>query len=328
MNLPQPLIAVLLFAGLARLSADGIAADPPKDAKDDGQLVITDANGKEIILPQWKIAGGTRKPGWLTGKKADYFEMRESGSTTYQDGVMTFVPLQRIQSIKYDYDLQTASVQLAGMEKPLSGTTKFKDFNTIIIETELDQGKSGVAAQRYRGGVIKVGFKQVKFPDAKAPEPKPAMGKLFSFLVAPEGKGKPVVMTATNVQALYRLGDGTEKLLPWLMFKKSLKVEIGNIQKMHIGDYYPKEKTAECEVTLKDGMQLSLMVLSHATVDGKAATLVGLLGEVPFGWRLFPIHTFHNFQPGEMKIEEAKAPPAKKDETKKDEPKKDVPDKK
>ena len=323
MNQLRILLAAVGVAGIFAIAGDSLAADLAKDTKDGKQPTIIDAGGKEVVLRKWKIVGGTRKLGWLPGDKADYFELREFGSTTFKEGVLSFVPMSRIESIKYDYDKETASVQLAGLEKPLQGTTKFKDINMITIEAEVDQGNLGVADLRYRGGVIKTGFKEVNFADAKAPGTPPPAGDLFSFLVVPDGKDKPgAVMTATNVQGLYHFADGSEKLLPFLMFKKTLKVDIGTIAKMHVGDQHIKEKTAECEVSLKDGMQLSITLLSHVSIDGKSATLVGLLGGTPVGWRLFPIHTFTEFQPGELKPE---APPKIEPKKKKSEPKNDDP---
>ncbi|MCE9534499.1 MAG: hypothetical protein K8T89_25765 [Planctomycetes bacterium] len=336
MLLPRTGLALLLLAGLIVLAQNGLAADP---AKDGVQPVVTDPNGKEVSLRKWKIVFGTRKIGWLP-EKIDVFEVREFGSTTFKEGVLTLVPMASIQSIRYEYDKETAHIEVAGLDKPLQGTTKYKDINMITIEAEVDQGTSGVADLRYRGGLIKGGFKEVKFPKAVALA-APAKGELFSFLVAPEGKGKSAtVMTATNVQALYRLADGTEKPLSWLMFKKTLKVEMADIQKLHVGEYNVKEKTAECDVQKKDGTQITVTLLSSVMVDGKPATLIGLMGQVPAGWKLFPIHTFTEFQPGDLKIEEKneepkkvetkkeekKAPPKvdppKKDEVKKDEPKK------
>lgn len=298
--------ACLFLAGLTLL-----ADDPPKGDK---QPVVVDAGGKEVVLKKWKIVGGTRKLGWLADKP-EAFEMREFGSTTFKDGVLTLVPMSRVKSIKYEYDNQACAVEVAGLEKPLQGTTKYKDTNAITVEAEVDQGKSGVADLRYRGGVIKGGIKEIRFPAAKAPDAA-AKGDLFSFLVVPEGKGKSgTVATAVNVQALYRFGDGSEKPLPWLMFKKTLKVEIATIKSMHVGEFNVKERTAECEVQLKDDMALSVTLLGAVTVDGKPATLVGLIGEVPGGWKLFPVYTFGQFQPGELKVEpkeEPKKEPAKK----------------
>jgi hypothetical protein len=306
-------IIALLVGFVAR------AADEAKDPKEQKFPVVTDAGGKEVVLKKWKMVGGTRQLGWIAAKP-EVFDVREVGSTTFKDGVTTFVPVSRVQGIKYEYDKETCAIQIAGLDKPLTGTTKYKDINVITIEAEVDQGKSGVADLRYRGGVIKGGIKEIKFPDAKAPEAPPAKGELFSFLIVPEAKGKSgVVMTASNVQALYRFGDGSEKPLSWLMFKKTLKVEIADIRSMHVGDFNVKEKTAECEVQLKDGMQLSVTLLTSVSIDGKPATLVGLLGDVPAGWKLFPVHTFQEFQPGELKVDEdpkKKEPPKKKGPTK------------
>ena len=305
-------IAAFFLAGVLAL-----AADPPKDDK---SPVLVDAGGKEVVLKKWKITGGTKKVAWLADKP-ECFVVRELGSTSFVDGVQTFIPIQQVQAIRYDYDKLTATIQVAGLEKPLEGSIRFKDMNSLVLDAEIDQGKSGVADLKYRGGVVKVGYKEVKFPDAKAATAPPAKGDPFSFLIVPEGKGKTphIVMTASNVQALYRFGDGSEKRLSFLMFKKTLKVELATIEKMHVGVYDVKEKTAECEVRLKDGMQLSVSLLTSVTVDGKTATLIGLAGEVPGGWKLFPIHTISEFQPGELKVEEKKEEPKKKELPKKKE---------
>jgi len=333
MSLSRCGLAFLLGVCLTGLTRYSTAADHKSEPP-----IITDVGGKDVTLKTWKIVGGIRKLAWLPDK-TEAFEVREFGSTTYREGVLTLVPMTTIGSIVYDYEKETAYFHLAGMKTPLEGTTKYKDINMITIRAEVDQGKSGVADVRFQGGVIKTGFKQVKFPNPKdvGPEPK---GELFSFLVVPEGKGKnATVMTATSVKALYRFADGSEKLLPWLMFKKTLKVDLAEMQKLHVGEYNVKEKTAECEVQKKDGTQLSVTLLSTITEDGKPATLVGLVGGVPAGWKLFPIHTFTEFQPGELKIEEKKEtplPPKKvetpkktepKEEAKKDEPKKVEPKK-
>src|SRR6266581_4338873 len=57
---------------------------------------ITDASGKEIVLKKWSFTTGVVKPAWL-GKDALAF--RESNSTTFRDGVMTFIPLERLESL-------------------------------------------------------------------------------------------------------------------------------------------------------------------------------------------------------------------------------------
>ena len=37
------------------------------------------------------------------------------------------------------------------------------------------------------------------------------------------------------------------------MFKKTLKVDLSTIEKMHLGEYKVSEKMVDAEVTLKDG---------------------------------------------------------------------------
>jgi hypothetical protein len=266
------------------LAATSAFADEPTP-------IVTDATGKEIALKKWKITGGTRKLSWVDGKP-DAFEFRETGSTTFKEGIATLIPLSRLESITWDYEKEAATVRVVGLEKPLVGSTRFRDINVLTIEAEVDQGKSGVAEVRFRGGVIKGGIRGVKFNAAKAAEKPRDAGPSFAFTVPPEGKSKsaPAVHTTQSVQALYRIG-AEEKPLSYLMFKKSLKVELVTIAKLSVGTYNAKDRTAECELKLKDGSELSLTLLGTIQVDGKPATLVGLVGSVPAGYRQFPVHT-------------------------------------
>lgn len=308
---------VILGLGLVAV----VAAESP---------VVTDQAGKDVTLKKYKIVGGLRKMNWVEGKP-EAFEIREFNSTTFKDGILTWVPLSRIESIQYDYrkDVATMSVKVAGIEKPLAGSTRFKDINAITIEAEIDQGAAGVVDLRFRGGLMDGGIKGVKFPNAKPMEKAPE-GAVFSLVVPPEGKGTagPTVQTVRNIQALYRAG-AEETPLSYLMFKKTLKVELSNIQKMTVSGYNAKDRTAECELKMKDGTDLSVTLLSVITVDGKTLSLMGLLGDVPAGQRLFPVHTFTEFQPGEIKLDEKKEPepktPPKKIEPKKTPPKKTNP---
>ena len=79
-----------------------------------------------------------------------------------------------------------------------------------------------------------------------APGPVPA-GGVFAFTVPPEAKSKaaPAVHQANGVQALYRLAPGNEKPLSYLMFKKTLQVEIADIAGLAVGAYNAKDRTAD-----------------------------------------------------------------------------------
>lgn len=264
----------------------------------DSNPIVTDAAGKELTLKKWKIVAGTRKLTWAE-EKPEVFEVRELGSTSFKDGIITLVPMSRVQEVNWDYEKETMTVRVAGLEKPLTGTTKYKDINALTIEAEIDQGNSGVADLRFRGGPNKGGIRGIKFPSAKAPEKMPELGTAFAFTVPPEAKSKagPAVHQASGIQALYRTGNTEEKLLSYVMFKKTLKVELANIGQLTVGTYNAKDHTAECELKQKDGMDLSVTLLATFPIEGKPATLLGFVGTVPAGYRLFPVHTISQFEP-------------------------------
>ena len=198
--------------------------------------VVTDAAGKELTLKNWKILAGTRKLNWVDGKPVA-FEFRETGSTSFKDGIVTLVPLSRIEAVAWDYEKETVIVRVAGLDKPLTGSTKYKDINVLTIEADVDQGAAGVAALRFRGGVAKGGIRGVKFPAAKMPEAAKETGPAFTFTVPPDGKSKaaPTTQTAHRVQALYRFSTGEDKPQTYLMFKKTLKVELSTVAKLTLG---------------------------------------------------------------------------------------------
>ena len=109
---------------------------------------------------------------------------------------------------------------------------------------------------------------------------------------------------AADLQPLYKLADGSERLLPTLMFKKTLKLDLGKIQKLRAAEGAEGEG-AEWEVKLKDGEEQTLTLLRTLPMDGKPATLEGFVGRVPAGYKLFPVHTVAEIQFDDAK-EEAK----------------------
>jgi len=283
---------------MRRLTAIAVLVLPIIVAADEPNPIITDSAGKELTLKRWKITGGTRKLSWVEGKP-EAFEVRELGSTSFKDGITTLVPMSRVESVVWDYEKETMTVGVAGLEKPLVGSTKYREINTLTFEADVDQGKSGVASVRFRGGVAKGGIRGVRFPGAKAPSDAKPTGGAFAFTVPPEGKSKaaPAVHNANGVQALYRLAPGNEKPLSYVVFKKTLQVDLADIKELNVGTYNAKDRTAECELKRKDGSELSVTLLGTIQIDNKPAVLEGLIGAVPAGYRLFPIHTFSRFEP-------------------------------
>jgi hypothetical protein len=333
-------VAAGLVAGLVGLCLAVAADDQPKPAGD-GVLVVTDAAGKEQKLKTWKFTGtrhlawlapakegedkpkdsdkpkendkpkegepkkdappprgGPRaKPAPATGPEAIPF--RDENSTDFRDGILTFVPLTALRAIEFDAEKETMTVRAAAgdkadAEEALTGTTKYKGINKLTIEAEVDKGDLGVGEVKFLGGVPK-GIRAVRFPAPKA-------------LPAPTGRTATVTVAgsttntqkATDLQPLYLFADGTERVLPTLFFKKTLKVNIAKLKKLR-GVKVEDIDNPEFGVTLADGDEETYTLMPKVTIDGRDAVLEGLVGRVPAGYKLFPMHTI-----GEVEFEEGK----------------------
>jgi hypothetical protein len=94
------------------------------------------------------------------------------------------------------------------------------------------------------------------------------------------------------LQALYH-SDGAEKVLPTLMFKKTVKIDFAKVKKINGADSVGKTDDFVWQVTLKDGNEDNFTLLTEPTLDGKKLRLEGLLARVPGGYRLVPMHTLY-----------------------------------
>ena len=108
--------------------------------------------------------------------------------------------------------------------------------------------------------------------------------------IIPEDKKDKEPHKVSDLQPLYRLADGRLKLLPTLMFRKTVKLDVAKIQKLHQVEGTPAD-APEFQLTLKDGAEHTLTLLKSIDLDGQKMTLEGLVGKVPAGFKLFPIHT-------------------------------------
>src|SRR5262249_803863 len=137
------------------------------------------------------------------------------------------------KALEYDGEKQTvmASVFLgekADGDLKLTGSTKYAGINKVAIEAEVDKGAAGIAAVKYQGGAAKGGVRAIRFPP-----PKPAAGvKGRPAFVSIEDKETKHAEQVFDLQPLYRLADGGERLLPVLFFKKTLKLDVGKIARL------------------------------------------------------------------------------------------------
>ena len=285
-----PVSLVLALLGSARGDEPKKADDAPK-AAEPGTLIVIDAAGKEHKLKSWKFTAGIRRLTWAgTGAATPQaFVLREDNSTSYVDGVLTLVPLDRIRAIDFNGEKETLTVRVATSAKPeqdlvLTGSTEFDRINKLSIDAEVDKGDLGVAEVRFSGGVTK-GIRGVRFPPPKLPaEAKDGRPAAFTY---GDRKGK-YVANLTDLQALYRTNDG-EVLSPLLFFKKTIKLDMAKLKKV-VPNKEESTKTAPVwQLTLKSGGDdEALTLLLAVDLDGKPGRLEGLLGRVPAGYKVFP----------------------------------------
>jgi hypothetical protein len=306
-------ISLLVVLGAALLGSRVPAADPVRPAA--GTLVVIDSAGKEQKLTAWHFTTGTRHLSWLVppaqGKEAtgdpkeprqphgpahrptagpEALEFRDEHSTNFVDGILTLIPLERLRALEYDADKDTVRARVAlgtegAEEEVLTGSTKFRGINKIVLAAEVDKGDLGVAEVKYQGGVPR-GLRGIRFPEMKVAAPD-AGGRRATITIADKEKK---VQQVADLLPLYRLADGSERALPTLFFRKTLKLDVAKVRKLKAIESKEADGS-EWEVTLNDGSEETWTLLAKPTVDGKPATLEGLVGRVPVGFKLFPIHT-------------------------------------
>jgi hypothetical protein len=310
------LLATLLAA---TLTLPAWADDKKEEKKDDKKpaLIIVDGKGKENKVTGWRFVEGARPLAWLApdrkpDDKPDEKEdpnvkparapvpqgpeglvFRDEASPNLRKSVETLIPLENLRSIDFDEEKQTMTVKVAVTDKSdddatLTGTTRFGEFNKLTIEAEMDKGELGIAAVKFKGGV-KGGIKGLRFP---SPRPLTApTGRVARVSVqgakGEEGKGADKVQ---DLKVLYQvelprtLG---EKVSPTLLFKKTVRVDIAKVEKIVDAGGQDVDWT----ISLKGGTEETFSLLSFGEIDGKAVRLVGLLGRVPAGYRLYPAFT-------------------------------------
>jgi hypothetical protein len=304
MTTRKPLTLLLTATLAGALGGWAAPADDPPKAADPGTLVVIDSAGKEQKLKTWTFSAGVRRLAWLApagkdpkdkgpkDKKAlagpEALEFRDEASTNFVKGVLTFVPLDRLRAIDFDNAKNTMTVRVAtgpkaDADEVLKGTTEYEQFNKLAIAAEVDRGEKGIAELKFLGGV-KGGIRGVRFPPPKAAAA--AAGRPASITLTDKAKS---VLKVTDLQPLYQFEDDSERLLPTLLFKKTLKLEMAKMEKIVVGGGVNDKTAWQVKMQGEDAETLTLLLT--ASIDGKPAAYVGLLGRVPAGYKLFPAHT-------------------------------------
>ncbi len=315
-KLNRGLLSVLVIGGFA-LAA--LAEDSPKPAEP-GTLLLIDAAGKEQKLKAWKFTAGVRRLSWLApddkpatekpgakGKTAtkppgrpaavgpEALVVRDELKIHFLAGVTSFVPLDRIRSLRFDNEKDTMTVRVAVGPKEeddvtLTGTTAYKGINKLTLAAEVDKGEAGVAELTYQGGVPRGNIKEIRFPAPKVQPEKPGRAAVVTTM----DKDVKKLHKVSELLPLYLMPSGREKTLTTLMFRKTLKIDVAKLKKIVAGT--ADSDDIVWQVAQKDGEDASLTLLESMPVAGGTARLVGLVGRVPAGWRLFPVRRINAVQ--------------------------------
>lgn len=287
------LISLLVAAALG-------SADTPGTPLATATLI--DATGKEISLTSVKILTGGRRLAWLADPKGGTteearkgplaLEVREPNSTTYQKGVVTLIPAGSVEAVRYEYDKQTMTVMVKGAAEPVPGTLHFRGINVVGIE-----GASGGVVGKFTGGSPKDGFKAVTFSTARPVPFPPSGGTTWGIQIDQPKVGNPT-LTVRNLKALYVFPGGIEILADSLPVRKGDPIPLDTkLKKLEVLAVDTNTHMAAVEVTVEGGPDRLVVLQLTREQAGRTGTLVGLVGEVTVGWKLFPMHTIKTIAP-------------------------------
>jgi hypothetical protein len=296
-------VAGLLFAagvaGALSLAADEVPAK--------GETTVTDVDGKEYRLTAARLTTGSRRLGWLADQNGTTpdaklgpvaIEVREPHSTTYSKGILTLVPAGHVESAKYDYEKQVVTISVAGLKTPLTGTLQYKGINVLGVAGALE-GKTA----SFTGGVLTKGaVKSITFSGAESipAVPKEAAEKGWSVKIVQPTAENPTLIVR-NLKMLMQYPGGVEQLVNGIPMRKGQPVPFdANLKRFELLANDPNTNMAAAEIEV-GGTEKVIAIPLTAEMDKKTGTLVGFLGEVDAGYKLFPLHTVKTITPWEKK---------------------------
>ncbi len=270
----------------------GIAcADGPAEA------IVADAENKEVKVTDLKLGTGVRRLTWLTDTDTEdakkgllVLELREPHSTSYAKGIITYVPVNSVESVKYDYDKQVASVGVKGLAEPLAGTLQYKGINVLTFSGAADGKPTSFSG----GAFTKGNIKGVSFAGAS---PLPARKGVSAWQVQiDQPKAMDPTLKVGELKFLYQFPGGNEVLVDAVTPYKSEPLKLdSSVQSYTTLAVDPNTRVIAAEVQVGDKERV-VVLMPTLEKDGKTGTLVGVVGEVEAGWKLFPLRTIKNMK--------------------------------
>ncbi len=289
--MPLRMVAILTLT-FGQTMAAALAADAPTDA------VVTEADGKEVKVTGLKFGPGTRRLSWLAdpaGTTDDTrsgplaLEVREPHSTTFKQGIVTLVPLASVESIQYDTDKKRARISIKTLNTPLAATLEYTDLNNLAFSA-IAGGKQTI----FRGGPKKGSVKAFAFAGA-TPLPSRKRVGVWQVQIDQKAAMNPTLKVG-ELKFLYRFPGGKEVLSDFATTHKHETLRFDGALKSYTTlAVDPSARVIVAEVASGDKERI-VVIPPTMEKDGKTATLVGLVGEVEAGWKLFPLHTIKSLK--------------------------------
>jgi hypothetical protein len=290
---------------LLALGCSGFAAAQPTGA-DPAWEILYDAK-VAIRLEQPRFTMGTKQLAWLAeavkakaGAKnlpagPEHLEFREESSTLFKDGIITYIPLPSLLRLEYDPEKKLVKALVAaadGNEATLTGSLKFVGINKFQVEGVAQPSGVTIPAGplAVQDGLLKTPIRGIRLRDVKAAKPVELPAGRSAIVIGQDKEKSEHRVTALT--PLYRVGAG-QRLAPVLMFQKRGHLDLDKIETLRQLPAAKKQTTSsDYEVTLAGGGKETLTLLEKTTLeDNQPAQLVGLVGRVAAGWKLFPPHT-------------------------------------
>jgi hypothetical protein len=296
------------------IAAGGVRLSAQTDEPAAGEAVITDVDGKEHRLSKIKFAGGTKRLAWLADSQGTTedarrgplaLEFRESTSAMpLAQGIVTLIPVSSLESAKYDFEKEVVSLNIKGLTQPLTGALLYPRVNVLGL-SGTDDGKAATFTGGIRG---KPTVKSASFGGAQ-PHPRSKGGATWNIQIVKTKKDEPMVadsptLTARNLKVLYGFPGGVERLVDGLPTRKGPPVAFDDKLKrfeMLANDFNTNVAAAEIEPAA--GPEHIIAIPLTLEENKKTGTVLGILGEVDAGWKLFPLHTIKVITPSKRKIE-------------------------
>jgi hypothetical protein len=277
-----------------------------------GEVIVTDVDGQEHSLTSVKFGIGTRRLAWLADPKGTNeeakkgplaLEVRESMSAMpLAQGIVTLVPVRTIESIRYEFDKELVTINVKGLSHALAGPLFYPRVNSVGLS-----GTSSTKTSSFTGGVRgKPSVKSIAFGGAQ-PLARARAGVSWNIQIIKTRKDEPAVvdnpsLTARNLKVLVSQPRGAEELVDGIPIRKGSPIPFdGKLKRFELlaNDLNTHYAAAEVDT----GTERVVAIPLGPSEDKRSSALVGILGEVDAGWKLFPIHTIKVITPSKRKIE-------------------------